>query len=76
MDFGIILMPFIGSAFVVGFAEGLSGRTLIDTAIGDQVAIIFVLISLVFAWPYSVFLESSSMQGTLGKLALGIRVTD
>jgi uncharacterized RDD family membrane protein YckC/Tfp pilus assembly major pilin PilA len=35
-----------------------------------------VLASNVFAWLYSVLLESSSLQATLGKMAFGIRVTD
>ncbi len=35
-----------------------------------------ILLSLVIAWLYFAVCESSAWQGTLGKLALGIRVTD
>jgi uncharacterized RDD family membrane protein YckC len=34
------------------------------------------LLTTVVAWLYFAFCESSAWQGTLGKLALGIRVTD
>ena len=39
-------------------------------------AIAFNLISLLIAWLYYAFMESGPRQGTLGKMALGIKVTD
>ncbi len=38
--------------------------------------LLLALVSLVIAWLYYAFMESSARQGTLGKLALGIVVTD
>ena len=38
--------------------------------------IIFMSIKLLIAYPYFALMESSRWQGTLGKLALGIKVTD
>jgi uncharacterized RDD family membrane protein YckC len=40
------------------------------------VFIVFMSIKLFFAYPYFALMESSRRQGTLGKLALGIKVTD
>jgi uncharacterized RDD family membrane protein YckC len=34
------------------------------------------LISIAIGWLYGAFMESSANQGTLGKMALGLRVTD
>lgn len=36
----------------------------------------FVLVSLLFPWVYWAFMESSGSQGSLGKIAVGIKVTD
>ena len=40
------------------------------------VALTFIAIKLLVAYPYFALLESSSRQGTLGKLAMEIKVTD
>jgi uncharacterized RDD family membrane protein YckC len=45
-------------------------------AAGSQVAGLAFALYLVAAWIYSAGLESSAKQATLGKLALGIKVTD
>ena len=36
----------------------------------------FILFACVAGWLYSALMESSANQGTLGKMALGLRVTD
>jgi hypothetical protein len=40
------------------------------------VAVTFIAIKLFVAYPYCALMESSRRQGTLGKLAMGIKVTD
>jgi uncharacterized RDD family membrane protein YckC len=47
-------------------------------AIASLFGLIFftALISIVVTWLYFALMESSSKQGTLGKMALGIKVTD
>ena len=43
-----------------------------------KVTLVFTLIALLYlcAWPYYALLEGSARQGTVGKLAMGIRVED
>jgi uncharacterized RDD family membrane protein YckC len=41
-----------------------------------RVAITFIAVKLFVAYPYFALMESSRWQGTLGKVALGIKVTD
>src|SRR5271163_2592204 len=81
LGIGIGILVLIGVAMVgVGslrsMIEGMNGEdfqmpgTLIS-------AIIFVsLASLLLAWLYNAGMESSQHQGTLGKMALGLIVTD
>ncbi|MDB9741236.1 RDD family protein [Akkermansiaceae bacterium] len=38
--------------------------------------IIYLVVTVIFPWLYFAIMESSSKQGTLGKMALGIVVTD
>ena len=47
-------------------------------AVASLFGLIFftALISIVITWLYFALMESSSKQGTLGKMALGIKVTD
>lgn len=42
----------------------------------NVVSFIFQIMYLLLSWPYFAFMESSAKQGTLGKMALGIKVTD
>lgn len=79
---GILLIPFLA---VIGLGVfSLHDADLSydsDTAIGFIIAMIagyLVLIAglAVAGWLYFALMESSSQQGTLGKMALGIKVTD
>jgi Predicted membrane protein/domain len=45
------------------------------TVIGSSI-ILLILISLTISWLYYAIMESSSRQGTLGKMAVGIKVSD
>ena len=79
---GILLIPFLA---VVGLGifsmhdSNLSYDT--DTAVGLIIAMIagyLVLVAgiAIVGWLYFALMESSSPQGTLGKMALGVKVTD
>jgi predicted Zn finger-like uncharacterized protein len=64
MVVGFIIGGFIG--FVYGSA---TGRSAGGGPIGN-------LFGFILGWLYYAFMESSSTQGTLGKMVLGIKVTD
>ncbi|MBU7014564.1 MAG: RDD family protein [Theionarchaea archaeon] len=57
------LVTIVPTAFILWIAVGLSGIRIL-------------IILLLMSWVYSAALESSSRQGTLGKMAVGIRVVD
>lgn len=61
---GLIIGSFIGSVY--GFSRGTSQGA---GAAGN-------IIGIIVGWLYFAIMESSSKQGTLGKMALGIKVTD
>jgi len=69
---GIISAAFLGSAAGLSAMTGGADETaaLTGAALGVQG------VSFVINWLYFALLESSSMQGTLGKKALGMIVTD
>lgn len=62
-------------AFVAGFLWGFVAVVL---GINDLAVIEFGggIVGLLVGWMYYAAMESSSQQGTLGKMALGIKVTD
>jgi uncharacterized RDD family membrane protein YckC len=66
VPFGIILGVFMGGA---GIDENSPEFQLINLGSNNGV-------SLLVGWLYHGFMESSSWQGTVGKKALGLRVTD
>jgi len=67
VDFGVLILP----ATVVGIILAVSSPFDLWTLAASMQAAMAVL-----AWLYFAGMESSSRQGTLGKIALGIRVTD
>lgn len=76
----ILITPFLG---VIGFSayKAASGGMDEAAAIGMAGAIVGTLLlswslSIVAGWLYFALMESSKFQGTVGKLALGIIVTD
>ena len=84
---GIVLGVIFGVLFLIGLA--FVGIGSMETMVrgmhnGDgepPVALVLMLIfvfflSIVASWIYSAYLESSPNQGTLGKMALGLIVTD
>ncbi len=76
---GVLIALPLGAVFGLSFLSGFSGETepgapmiaLAASAIG--LAVVGVLVA---SWLYYAFMESSASQGTLGKMALGIKVTD
>ena len=79
---GVLLVPFLA---VIGLgAFSMKDRDLSydsETAVGFLFAMIAGYVVLIIGiwvggWLYFALMESSGQQGTLGKLALGIKVTD
>ncbi|MBM4163176.1 MAG: RDD family protein [Lentisphaerae bacterium] len=68
---GFVLMV---AGFVVGFIFGMVYGAATGSVEGAEA--IGNLIGVVMGWLYSALLESSPRQATLGKMALGIKVTD
>ena len=75
-----ISLPFIGSiifsAFSIADAGGDTEKTFLGIA--GIVGAVFMLIiaTIVAGWLYYALMETSKQQGTLGKMALGLKVTD
>lgn len=68
---GIVLMI---AGLVIGGALGYAYGAMAGTAEGSE--FIGNIVGILLGWLYSALLESSSRQATLGKMALGIKVTD
>ncbi|MGG0175819.1 RDD family protein [Gottfriedia acidiceleris] len=64
------------ASFIIGFIIGFI--IAISTGISDEdtLELILTIISLILVWLYFALMESSSLQGTLGKRLVGIKVTD
>jgi uncharacterized RDD family membrane protein YckC/DNA-directed RNA polymerase subunit RPC12/RpoP len=60
--------------FVIGFAFGL--LYALATGTGQGAEILGNILGILIGWLYYAGMESSSAQATLGKMAIGIRVTD
>jgi uncharacterized RDD family membrane protein YckC len=65
-------------SFLLGLVIGIIGATAKAPAAGTQLAGGFAgfLVGTGVSWLYSAYLESSSRQATVGKMALSLRVTD
>lgn len=72
---GIVVFPVSAIMLVM---IGVAGSVVSMPGIG--VRLVRVIVSLVFSfaanWIYEAFMESSAKQATLGKMALGLKVTD
>jgi uncharacterized RDD family membrane protein YckC len=89
LDYIVLYIPgkLIGMMFGAGAAEAVMRQAQLASPGDPQVAFAAMaqyldavwpafLLSAVVTWLYFAFLESSTWQATVGKLALGIRVTD
>ena len=77
---GIMSLPFmvgIITGIIAASKEASEGPEVI-AIVGVIMSFVFVIviISLIVGWLYYALLESSKYQGTLGKVAVGIKVTD
>ena len=64
----------IRDRFIIGFVFGFIYGMTTGTAEGAE--FIGNIIGVILGWLYSALFESSPQQATLGKMALGIKVTD
>ena len=67
-----------GAAFIDGLITGAAGVIILYATGGSfaNQSPIHNLINLVLGWVYAAAMESSDRQATLGKMAVGIKVTD
>ena len=72
---GIVIWPF---SLMVGVIIGLTGSAVSMPGVGIHVVngIVGFAISFCANWIYEAAMESSSKQATIGKMVLGLRVTD
>jgi uncharacterized RDD family membrane protein YckC len=61
--------------FAVGLVVSLTNRDALQTAISIMQGIVFIL-TLAAVWLYFALMESSRLQASLGKMALGLQVTN
>lgn len=69
---GLIVGLIVGFAIGLAMASSGSGTQQIEKVAGG----VGQLLSIVIAWLYWAIMESSPTQATLGKMALGLKVTD
>ncbi len=75
----LVLVPFLA---VIGVGAGVGSSMDNPEAAAGLIGLIFgglffaLLVLMILAWLYFALMESSSRQATLGKMALGIIVTD
>ncbi|HDJ33618.1 MAG TPA: RDD family protein [Bacteroidetes bacterium] len=76
----IISIPFIGaivfSAFTIAESNSFNEKTVFGIAGILGAVFMMVIITILLGWLYFALMESSKNQGTLGKMALGLKVTD
>ena len=77
----ILALPFVGaiifSAFRIASTEGEFNQETLMGITGIIGAVFtLILLTAVAGWLYFALMESSKTQGTLGKMALGLKVTD
>lgn len=73
IDGFVLSIPVIFISIPIVIAMGVAEA---DEDAINAVSVMLQLVSALIAWPYFALMESSAKQGTLGKMALGIKVTD
>jgi uncharacterized RDD family membrane protein YckC len=71
----VMFVPTFIAGFVIGFIAGASGIRQ-NTPAWTPVALLIQVVGQSMSWLYCAGMESSVYQATLGKLAVGIKVTD
>jgi uncharacterized RDD family membrane protein YckC len=76
----LISLPFIGGIVfsAIGISESSEFDDKMAMGIAGIIGLVFglILVIVIMGWLYFAFMESSKNQGTLGKLALGLKVSD
>jgi uncharacterized RDD family membrane protein YckC len=70
-----IIMSVWGSIMGVGFLS-MAGMGLDEPSVSSGMLALTMIVSFLINWLYFAVLESSNLQGTLGKRAVGLIVTD
>jgi uncharacterized RDD family membrane protein YckC len=76
---GFLIVLLIGVVFGLSFLSMLSGdaESTVALLVAAASAIIMAILALmIVGWLYYALMEASASQGTLGKMAIGIKVTD
>lgn len=78
LDFIIISFAssFIGGILGIGLSLPMYSMGMDDNLIGGAAVLSMIGFNFAINWLYFALLESSKLQGTLGKLAIGLVVTD
>mgnify|MGYP001020493857 FL=1 len=78
----IVIVPVLGMLGIGAVASGIDAegmseddQAMLFMAILSGAAILYVVLAII-GWLYYALMESSSRQATVGKIALGLRVTD
>lgn len=76
---GFVVILFVGALFGLSFLSMFSGdvESTVALIVAAASAILMAILALlIVGWLYYALMEASISQGTLGKMALGIKVTD
>ena len=71
-----ILLGIVQTVFTIAFVGSMTAVDPSDEAAGAVAGITISLVMLVISWLYFAIMESSKPQATLGKMLIGIVVTD
>ncbi len=81
IDYFVLIIPSMIIGVIGGVIIGISAAAHASSPISDSTGsiigiVIVYLIGFLMFWLYYALMESSPTQGTLGKMALGLKVTD
>jgi uncharacterized RDD family membrane protein YckC len=74
--FALIVVAIVGIGYFRTMFEGMNGEDATVPAAFVGIILFVGFVSVVAVWLYYGWMESSQYQGTLGKMALGLTVTD
>ena len=74
--FALMVLAIVGIGYFRTMLEGMNSEDPTIPAAFISIIVLVTALSLVANWLYFAWMESSQYQGTLGKMALGLTVTD
>jgi uncharacterized RDD family membrane protein YckC len=74
--FALLVVAIMGVGYFRAMFEGLNGEDSTIPVAFISLILLASALSIVITWVYYAWMESSQYQGTLGKMALGLIVTD